>query len=208
MSISGGRILSEAAYAQGKMLDHSGWKLARKITPMDIDMVVESNGCFLCVELKKGGAHYKTLSIGQRRAFKALLAQSDNNLLVLAGHEVGSDRAIDTLHDISSIYVRHGRWGEYSNQDRTQVFPRWTWLVEGWASNPHRILALLEQYGTHNVLAGSEVLRELQDKKAATRTTLEADGWIGRMKKPMIRLKSKKITGCSWASDAQMNLGI
>ena len=48
-----GGIYREAAYALGKMLNHSEWygKLARGITASDIDFVIDANGRIIFGEL-------------------------------------------------------------------------------------------------------------------------------------------------------------
>jgi len=47
-----GEIIAEQAYAQGKMLDHSGWTgfLPRNITPSDIDMVIANGQSMMLIE--------------------------------------------------------------------------------------------------------------------------------------------------------------
>ena len=82
-----GSILSETAYAQGKMLDHSEWQplLPRGITPSDIDAVVAT---------------------GQRRLFEDIIRGSQGqHWAASVKHDVPSVRAIRTVSDIESFQV-------------------------------------------------------------------------------------------------------
>lgn len=100
-----GAICHQQAYAQGKMLDHSGWSglLERKITPSDIDMVVESGGYFVFAELSSRYASWREISIGQRRLYHSLIVNNPGrHVCVLLKHSVKSSRQIRTDKDIDS----------------------------------------------------------------------------------------------------------
>lgn len=107
MSTSGGKILFERAYAQGKMLDHSSWNLDRGITPSDIDFFVESNGYFLYCELTKNLCDWGQISYGQKIALYRKGLLSDKVVVGLCQHDVPSDRQIDTKNDIICARIRY-----------------------------------------------------------------------------------------------------
>jgi hypothetical protein len=140
MSTSGGRILSEQAYAQGKMLDHGNWKLARGITPSDVDFVVESGGCFLFAEFSRGCGSFDCLSKGQRMMY-ARLASRRSDIVVVCQHSVPSDRAIDTLADVEAATVYFDGGEGSVLVDNSQ----WQLIVEHWAESPARVLGALRE---------------------------------------------------------------
>lgn len=104
--MSNGQILSEQAYAQGKMLDHSGWfgVLPRGITPSDIDMVFDGKRSTLFCELKQIDLlHFthETLAEGQRRLLFGLVGRGRGNAEVaLCSHRVPSTDIINTATDV------------------------------------------------------------------------------------------------------------
>jgi hypothetical protein len=103
-----GGIRCPEAYAQGKMLDHSSWYglMARKITPSDIDMVVESYGCFLFCELSRDADSMATLSRGQRIMLSALSRLNGTHCVAILTHGLLShSKPIDTATDIRSACV-------------------------------------------------------------------------------------------------------
>src|SRR5687768_15001960 len=102
--MSRGAIYNEQAYAQGKMLDHSEWKLLpRKITPSDIDMCFDNRGWLLLCELSSKTPNWSDIPKGQFWLYKSMTAKS-RTIAALLKHNV-KDRQIDTLNDIQSFQV-------------------------------------------------------------------------------------------------------
>jgi hypothetical protein len=132
MSQSGGKILSVEAYAQGKMLDHSGWILARGITPSDIDFFVESSGCFLFAEFSRDCNSIDCLSRGQELAYTRLARRPNADAVAVCRHSVPKDRQIDTALDVESctVYFASGTKSVLLNNEQ------WQQLVTKWALNP------------------------------------------------------------------------
>lgn len=142
MSESQGRIMVEQAYAQGKMLDHSGWSLARGITPSDIDFTIEASGQFLFAEFSRNCGSTDCLKKGQAMMYRRLCSKSDHNLVVVCSHSVEPDRAIDSRTDVESctIYFDAGK-RTLSGDNNT-----WQWLVESFTGDPERTIAELREH--------------------------------------------------------------
>ena len=100
-----GVVLSEDAYAQGKMLDHSEWfgRLPRGSTPSDIDMVYDNASKVLYCELNRNFEHWMQVNRAQRWMYENILIGSEN-CSVLLRHDVGIDRKIKTASDIISFH--------------------------------------------------------------------------------------------------------
>ena len=134
MSNSGGRILCEQAYAQGKMLDSSGWNgvLARGITPSDIDWFVESSGCYLFAEFSRECIDLDCLSRGQQLAYTRLSRRANGDVVAVCKHSVPTNRAIDTVLDVEAcgVYFAAGTKSVLLCNDQ------WQQLVKKWAVNP------------------------------------------------------------------------
>lgn len=99
-----GAIYALEAYAQGKLLDHSGWYgiLPRRITPSDIDMIIANGQRFLFVELKSCISTWDKLERGQLKLYEDLvLAGRGNSFAALAKHKQPAEgKHIDTVNDI------------------------------------------------------------------------------------------------------------
>jgi len=103
-----GGIRCPEAYAQGKMLDHSWWsgQMRGKITPSDIDMVVESYGCALFCEISRDHETLDDLATGQRILLQTLARLAGGHCVVLLRHGLFSlSKPIDTANDIMSATV-------------------------------------------------------------------------------------------------------
>jgi hypothetical protein len=149
MSQSGGAIICREAYAQGKMLDHSGWHLARGVTPSDIDMVVESYGCFLWAELTRNACDWRALKTGQRVMYDSLAKIPGNHVVCLARHSVpAGERQVDTYQDIEAAVVRWACGTKSLLLDTDQ----WRVLVTEWVSRPHQVIGWLDKH--HERLSG------------------------------------------------------
>lgn len=109
-----GGIRCPEAMAQGKMLDHSWWfgQMRGKITPSDIDMIVESYGCFLVVELSRDADSIDDISTGQRIMLKNFARLPGMHCLAIVRHGLFShSKPIDTAMDVqsASIYFDGGQ---------------------------------------------------------------------------------------------------
>lgn len=153
MSISGGRILSQEAYAQGKMLDHSSWRLARGITPSDIDWTVDSNGFVLFAEFQRGVASFSGMSIGQRRMYSSLLNRQ-GCAVAICGHNVPASRAIDTMNDVSSLEFHYepARVAYREVEDAAVAQAMWQGLVQQWSVNAGVIVREMSLHGTEGLM--------------------------------------------------------
>lgn len=142
MSISGGRILCEEAYAQGKMLDSSEWNgvLARGITPSDIDFYVESSGCFLFAEFSRDSSTLESLPRGQELAYTRLSRRPTGDAVAVCKHSVPFTRAINTKADVEActVYFASG------SKSVPLCNAQWQHLVVKWASNPAEAVKWLD----------------------------------------------------------------
>lgn len=140
MSQSGGAIMRVEAYAQGKMLDHSSWNLARGITPSDIDFFVESSGCFLWAEFSRDSVEIESLSRGQELAYTRLSRRPNADAVAVCRHSVPTTRQIDTAHDVESctVYFASGTKSVLLNNCE------WQKLVTKWSANPADATKFLE----------------------------------------------------------------
>jgi hypothetical protein len=130
-----GGIRCPEAYAQGKMLDHSWWygQMARGITPSDIDMVIESYGCFLFCELSRSTNSLYELSRGQRLMLVALSRIQGVHAVAILRHELFSQsKAVCTATDIVSarVYFHGGTENCVLNGDS------WRGFASHWTRDP------------------------------------------------------------------------
>jgi hypothetical protein len=147
MSQSGGSIICEQSYAQGKMLDHSRWHLSRGVTPSDIDFVVESYGCFLWCELTKNACDWDSLKTGQRMLYDSLAKIPGNNVVCLARHSVPRGKKVDTFNDIEAVAVRWACGSKSLLLEKSG----WQTLVTEWVPRPQQVIASLDRH--HAALA-------------------------------------------------------
>jgi hypothetical protein len=149
MSQSGGAIMCVEAYAQGKMLNHSGWNgvLARGITPSDIDFYVESSGCYLFAEFSRDCVELDCLSRGQQLAYTRLARRPNGDAVAICRHSVPRDREIDTKTDVEActVYFLGGTKSVLLSNDQ------WQQLVTKWAANPADAVWWLESL--HDAIA-------------------------------------------------------
>lgn len=126
--------MCEQAYAQGKMLDSSGWNglLARGITPSDIDWFVESSGCYLFAEFSRDCVQIDCLSRGQQLAYTRLSRRPNGDAVAVCKHSVPTTRVIDTKVDVEActVYFASGTKSVLLCNDQ------WQQLVTKWAASP------------------------------------------------------------------------
>ena len=111
-SFTPGGIRCPEAYAQGKMLDHSWWsgKMRGKITPSDIDIVIESHGCFLWCEVSRQYKTIEEMPTGQRILLANLSRLAGVHCVAVLYHGLMSgSKEIDTANDIASATVYFDR---------------------------------------------------------------------------------------------------
>jgi hypothetical protein len=111
-----GRILIEAAYAAGKMLDNSGWNglLRDKAMPSDIDhpavgWCLDNRGSILCADFSISCDSWEQLARtlkGQRWLYESLIRYAPH-CAVVCKHSVAPEmrRPIDTLRDVERFQV-------------------------------------------------------------------------------------------------------
>jgi hypothetical protein len=107
-----GKVSCELAYAQGKMLDHSGWigLLPRGSSPSDIDLIFDDrkHGRVLFVELSSTVHQWNLLQKAQREIHERLVAGGFGKILsVVCKHSVPHDRQIDTHADIQRFQIMY-----------------------------------------------------------------------------------------------------
>jgi hypothetical protein len=136
-----GDIHSPAAYAQGKMLDHSAWDggLVRRITPSDIDMAVDANGKILFCELSSSVSHWLQADTGQLVLYQNAI-KGGCHCACLCRHNVGIDRKINTKNDVQSFHVMLWDY-DFVCSD---IFPgsMWSGFVRYWVNDPHGPLTI------------------------------------------------------------------
>lgn len=132
-----GGIRCPEAYAQAKMLDHSWWfgQMRGKITPSDIDMVVESYGCFLFCELSRGSVSLDDISRGQRILLSRLAKIPGTHCVVILSHHLFShSKPIDTAMDVqqATVYFDGGSSSAVLDGDAWRAFAcHWTHDPQG-----------------------------------------------------------------------------
>lgn len=134
-----GLIFAEQAYAQSKMLDHSGWQnkerpLPRKITASDIDFVFDNLGFVLYGELHRGRTEWKNLKFGQRLMYENLIKNTPN-CAVLCIHESPHDRAIRTREDVIAFQPMFYDFGIVVCAT-CEGNEAWQKFVEEWTKSP------------------------------------------------------------------------
>jgi hypothetical protein len=140
-----GSILSEEAYALGKMLDHTAWQrgdriLPRGITGSDIDFVLDNAGYEIIGELSRTANEWKQLSHAQKRVYEGLVRWGAPHVAVLCRHDVGLDerRAISPKLDIITfqpMLCDHGIAVGRVYEGNTL----WQAFVESWFRDPVRL---------------------------------------------------------------------
>lgn len=140
-----GAILSEEAYALGKMLDHSAWQrgdriLPRGITGSDIDFVLDNAGYEILGEMSRTANEWKEISSGQRRTYEDNIKWGAPHVAVLCRHNVNLDerRTISPKLDVVSFQPMLCDYGlvvgrVYEGNGLWQAF------VESWFKDPIRL---------------------------------------------------------------------
>lgn len=132
-----GAIYCEQAYAQGKMLDSSGWSgfLPRTITPSDIDHVFDNAGRMVFTEFSSKTSDWGKLPVGQRLLYENLLKSSGGrHVAALCQHNTPKDKQIDTRKGVIAFSLMRCRdgsvhWTEPFGGDRWDKFVK-SWFVQ------------------------------------------------------------------------------
>ena len=139
-----GNIHSPEAYAQSKMLDHSGWygKLPRGSRPSDIDfvavkMVFDNNGSMLWGELSRSASEWGQLDYGQKWLYESAIKFSPH-CAVLCFHNAPLDRKIDTYRDVISFQPMVWDYDFVAGRVYDGV-ENWHKFVNGWFKNSLRV---------------------------------------------------------------------
>ena len=104
-----------------QLISFEGLERHRKITPTDIDGLIDYNGnAFIYMEFKTEG---KLIDFGQKKAIENVVDSHEiaghRSCGVLIYHNVPSDRIIDAKSQIvNSIYQNH-KWTDWSQSKRT-----------------------------------------------------------------------------------------
>jgi len=139
-----GSIIAEAAYAQGKMLDHSGWagQLARNITPSDRDFNIDANGRIIFGEASSNYESWDEVSIGQRRFYENCIRGTEH-CAVLCRHRVPTMQQVNTYSAFESFQVMVWSNGFVIGRiDRSVI--RWQRFVKIWVNRPDGPLRMRE----------------------------------------------------------------
>jgi hypothetical protein len=148
-SFTPGGIRSPEAYAQGKMLDHSWWsgQMRGRITPSDLDMFVESHGCFLFCELSRSSSTLADMSTGQRIAMERFAKLPGIHAVCILRHGMFShSRAIDTANDIESAAIYFDGGSSVKMLDGEQ----WRGFACQWTHNPKAAIDTWLRGGINN----------------------------------------------------------
>lgn len=155
-----GAIYAPAAYAQGKMVDHSSWQrgdwvLPRKITPSDIDFtflpdqsqfVLDNNGSLIYGELTRGFANWLNVRYGQRLLYENCIRHGPH-CAVICQHNVPTTEQIDSRSDVLAFQVMVFDFKFV----RTEVYTdnlRWQNFIKAWFVNLLRVRHyILGKYG-------------------------------------------------------------
>jgi hypothetical protein len=129
-----GAVYAEEAYAQGKMLDNSSWRLPRNITPSDFDCVFDNRGRMVLAEFSSSCSEWELLSLGQRMAYMSAIAGT-YHLAALCKHSVPKMRQINTRDDVDSFQIMFDVAGDF------YVLPtiegkHWPLLIDRWFKSP------------------------------------------------------------------------
>ena len=144
MSGSGGKILWEHAYAQGKMLDHSSWDLPRNITPSDVDMFFDNRGSIVYCEVSSQCVSWQQLEQGQRWGYESII-KGTSDLAVLCKHSVAVDKQIDTRYDINAFQVQvfNNETGGFEVAKVVTGNRYWQKFISNFYANPRRLRAAI-----------------------------------------------------------------
>jgi hypothetical protein len=155
-----GAIHNEAAYALGKMLDHSAWQrgtrvLPRGITGSDLDVVFgrqaqdefrevsavfDNNGRALLAEFSSSTTLWRFLSVGQKWVYETMLRGSPH-VAVLCRHKVKAEdcRPICTRLDVISFQPMLCDFGAFVIGDLHHGNDRWQEFVLAWFADPTKV---------------------------------------------------------------------
>lgn len=139
--MSRGSIFVEDAYAQGKMLDHSGWDgaLTRAITPSDIDMAFDASGKIIFVELSSSCVEWRQIDTGQRLLYERAITGT-LHCACLCKHAVPISQQINSRNDVMSFQIMI--WNQGPIYSPIVSGNKWAGFVERWVNTdngPHVI---------------------------------------------------------------------
>jgi hypothetical protein len=144
-----GKIYDLVAYAQGKLVDCSGWAdrekygqdvLPRKITPSDIDVVFnpgtfmfDNAGHVLLAELSTQTNIWSKTSYGQYLSAQSLVKAGQGKIAsVLAYHQTPKEQLIDLRESVESFSLMYFVSPTYACTDVHKGNERWQKFVLAW----------------------------------------------------------------------------
>lgn len=141
-----GAILSEEAYALGKMLDHAAWQrgdrvLPRGITGSDVDFILDNAGYELLGELSRTCVQWNETSFGQRGVYEGLIRWGAPHVAVFCRHNVAPEdrRAISPKLDVLSFQPMLCDHGGIAVGRVYKGNALWQCFVESWFDDPIRL---------------------------------------------------------------------
>ena len=150
-----GWIFAEDAYAQGKMLDHTGWRslLPRRITPSDIDVAFDNNAQVIFTELSRFHSDWRALKPGQRMLYENVI-KGGAHCACLVKHSVPDAVQINTRSDVETFHVMIWDYGlVYSS-----IFPgkHWAKFVLDWFTGENGALFVRRKILGRSAANGSD----------------------------------------------------
>ena len=157
-----GSILVKEAYAQGKMVESSGWAnrekygtaiLPRGITPSDIDVVfnpgtfmLDNAGHVLCVELSKQTNIWSQAKRGQYLAAQSLVKAGQGKIASAIGfHRTPTEEQIDLRESVESFSVMYYVAPTYACTKPFEGNQHWQRFVLAWFDDAERLIASIRQ---------------------------------------------------------------
>lgn len=174
---SNGRLMVEAAFAQGKMTESKEWRqppvLPRSIWPSDIDLVFHDKASrrYLFCEFSRNAGDWATVSVGQRLLHESLVVDFNGKAMsALCSHSVPFDghdaRPICTRFDVDTFQVMYFdgtdgvTYGDITNGRYWSDFVLSFYGCEGVAG----VTINLDEIKEHvDLIIGSHSLQDLND---------------------------------------------
>lgn len=139
MTAERGDIHCLPAYAQAKMLNHSGWPafLDRNQSPMDFDFVFNDRYAFknLYCELDRNNDRWCLIDPNKSQPYKDAIRKGEHCAIVCC-HNVPLEREIDTFRDITSFQVMVFDLCAFRVSRVIEGVEPWQAFVRQWFKNP------------------------------------------------------------------------
>jgi hypothetical protein len=133
-------IISEEAYALGKMIYGQSWReiLPRGCYPSDFEMIFDNRGSVLFGEADSKIVRWEDLDGAQLGSFQSAVRHG-NHCAVICKHDVtpADHRKIDSRHDIVSFQAMVWDLGAFRVSRLIEGNEHWQNFVKAWYRNPH-----------------------------------------------------------------------